>query len=128
MAIVGIGTDIVEIARLEKALSRSQRLAEKILTEAELVLYQNSAEPVRYLAKRFAVKEAAVKALGTGIGRGIGWQHIEVSNDDFGAPKLAFFNEFANRCDEKGVANSHVSISDEQHYAVATVILESGQR
>lgn len=126
MAIVGIGTDIVEIGRIESALNRSQRLAEKILTANELALFQQSTQPVRYLAKRFAAKEAAVKALGTGIGRGIGWQHIEVCNDDFGAPQLTFSNEFARRCDEKGVAYCHVSLSDEQHYAVATVILESG--
>ena len=125
MAIVGMGTDIVEIARIEEALSRSARLAPRVLTPAEMALFEASSEPVRYLAKRFAAKEAAVKALGTGIGRGIGWHHIEVSNDELGAPKLTFSDAFAQRCEALGVTHSHISISDEQHYATATVILES---
>lgn len=124
MAILGMGTDIVEIARIEEALSRSARLASRVLTEAEMALFESSPEPVRYLAKRFAAKEAAVKALGTGIGRGISWHHIEVSNDALGAPRLSFSAAFAERCDTMGVTRSHVSISDEQHYATATVILE----
>ena len=125
MAIVGMGTDIVEIARIEDALSRSARLASRVLTEQEMVIFGASPEPARYLAKRFAVKEAAVKALGTGIGRGINWHHICVGNNESGAPFLTFSDEFAKRCEEKGVVRSHVSISDEQHYATATVILES---
>ena len=72
-----------------------------------------------------AAKEAAVKALGTGIGNGISWQHIEVRNNDFGAPELHFSGEFAMMCQARGITRSVVSISDEQHYAVATVILES---
>ncbi|MEC9333978.1 MAG: holo-ACP synthase, partial [Pseudomonadota bacterium] len=79
----------------------------------------------RFLAKRFAAKEAAVKALGTGIGNGISWQHIEVRNNDLGAPELHFSGEFAAMCKNRGITRSVVSISDEQHYAVATVILES---
>ena len=77
------------------------------------------------MAKRFAAKEAAVKALGTGIGNGISWQHIEVRNNDLGAPELHFSGEFAAMCKNRGITRSVVSISDEQHYAVATVILET---
>ena len=124
MAILGMGTDIVEIARIEEALSRSDRLASRVLTDTELAIYHASSTPVRYFAKRFAAKEAAVKALGTGIGRGIGWHHIEVTNNDYGAPQLLFSGAFEQLCEQKGVTHSHVSISDEQHYAVATVILE----
>ena len=80
---------------------------------------------MRFLAKRFAAKEAAVKALGTGIGNGISWQHIEVTNDELGAPHLRFSGEFASRCEARGITRAVVSISDEQHYAVATVILET---
>ena len=127
MAIVGMGTDIVEIARIEEALSRSSRLASRVLTVAEMALFESSSELVRYLAKRFAAKEAAVKALGTGIGRGIGWHHIEVSNNELGAPCLSFSDAFAERCQALRVTHSHISISDEQHYATATVILESLQ-
>ena len=66
MAIVGMGTDIVEIARIEEALSRSSRLAPRVLTPTEMTLFESSSEPVRYLAKRFAAKEAAVKAMNLG--------------------------------------------------------------
>jgi len=69
--------------------------------------------------------EAAVKALGTGIGNGISWQHVEVRNNDLGAPELHFSGEFAAICKNRGITRSVISISDEQHYAVATVILES---
>ncbi len=125
MAIAGMGTDIVEIARIANALERSARLAKRVLTDAELALFDAHGEPARYLAKRFAAKEAAVKALGTGIGNGISWQHIEVSNNELGAPVLQFFGEFAVMCQARGITGAHLSIADEQHYAVATVILES---
>lgn len=80
--------------------------------------------PSRYLAKRFAVKEAMVKALGTGIGNGVSWQHIEVKNNELGAPFLHLSGEVKRLCEQRGITRSFVSISDERHYAVATVILE----
>lgn len=125
MAIAGLGTDVIEISRIAAQLERSDRLAKRVLTETEFTLFVNHNEPARYLAKRFAAKEAAVKALGTGIGRGISWQHIEVANNELGAPYLTFCDEFAEQCHARNITSSHVSISDEQHYAVATVILES---
>ena len=124
MPVVGIGTDIIEIARLEGQIARSDKLAKRILTEAEFSIYAAHATPVRYLAKRFAAKEAAVKALGTGIGNGVGWQQIEVANSDMGQPVLSFSGYFAQLCEQRGINRSFVSISDEQHYAVATVLLE----
>ena len=90
MAIAGIGTDIVELSRIEQALARGDRLARRILTPAELERFAAHTQPARYLAKRFAAKEAAVKALGTGIGVGISWQHIRVDNHPGGAPFLVF--------------------------------------
>ena len=124
MAIAGIGTDIVELGRIEQALARSDRLARRILTPAELERFAAHTQPARYLAKRFAAKEAAVKALGTGIGVGISWQHIRVENQPGGAPFLVFSDGFAHECERRNISHSHVSISDEQHYAVATVVLE----
>ncbi|GGW80830.1 holo-ACP synthase [Alteromonas halophila] len=125
MAVAGLGTDIVEIARLEESLRRSSRLVSRILTDNEQHLYAAQTQPVRYLAKRFAMKEAAVKALGTGIGNGIGWQHIETINDDMGAPQLIFHDRFKTLCEQRGIIRHFVSVSDEKHYAVATVILET---
>ncbi|WP_269519253.1 holo-ACP synthase [Alteromonas sp. BMJM2] len=125
MAIAGLGTDIVEIARLGKDEGAMLRLAKRVLTASELQQFEQHRTPQRFLAKRFAAKEAAVKALGTGIGNGISWQHVEVQHNELGAPTLAFNGEFAARCEARGITNSVISISDEQHYAVATVILES---
>jgi len=125
--IVGLGTDIVEIDRIEAQIKKSDRLAKRILTEPEQQIFEQHIHPARYLAKRFAAKEAAVKALGTGIGNGISWQHISVSNNQLGQPTLAFNGEFAEQCAVRGITHSLVSISDEKHYAVATVVLEANE-
>lgn len=130
--IVGLGTDIVEIARIEARVPvagekelQTNRLAKRVLTQSELDIFIKSSNPGRYLAKRFAAKEAAAKALGTGIGRGVSFQHIEISNDDNGAPKITFTDGAAQRLVLLGGKSGHVSIADEKHYATATVILES---
>ncbi|MEZ9196502.1 holo-ACP synthase [Shewanella sp. 10N.286.54.B9] len=130
--IVGLGTDIVEIARIEArviATSKDEllnnRLAKRVLTPLELALFVASSNPGRYLAKRFAAKEAAAKALGTGIGRGVSFQHIEISNNDNGAPIVTFTAGAAERLSTLGGVRGHLSIADEKHYATATVILEN---
>lgn len=125
MAIAGIGTDIVQISRLRDTLSRSSRFAERVLTANELAEYSGLKNPERFLAKRFAAKEAAAKALGTGIGRGVSFQHIEVTHTDTGAPELCFSGEFARLCESRNITHQFISIADEQEYAVATVVLES---
>lgn len=126
MAIVGLGTDIVEIARIEVQLAKgSDRLAKRVLTSNELKIFNQSTQPARYLAKRFAAKEAAAKALGTGIGRGVSFQHIETSNNGDGAPLIEFSQGAQERLALLGGKLGHISIADEKHYATATVILES---
>lgn len=124
--IVGLGTDIVEIQRVDDSVSRlGDAFAQRILTPSEFLLYQSSRHATRYLAKRFCVKEAAAKALGTGIGRGISWQHFQVENDNDGAPLLNFSAGAEKRLNLIGGSRALVSISDEVHYATAVVILES---
>ncbi|WP_299080986.1 holo-ACP synthase [uncultured Paraglaciecola sp.] len=125
MAIIGLGTDIVEIARIANQLEKSQRLAQRVLTPSEMLTFSASKFPERFLAKRFAAKEAAVKALGTGIGNGISFQDVEVVNLSSGQPTLIFSSKFAELCKARDINHSFVSISDEQHYAMATVVLES---
>ena len=125
MAVLGLGTDIVQIDRLEAQLARSDKLARRVLTDAEFEQFSANKYPARYLAKRFAAKEAAVKAIGIGIGNGISWQHVQVSNLESGQPVLSFNGLFAELCEKRGITRSHLSIADEQAYAVATVILES---
>ncbi|MGI3026754.1 holo-ACP synthase, partial [Vibrio cholerae] len=79
----------------------------------------------RYLAKRFAAKEAASKALGTGIAHGVSFQDFAISNDDNGKPLLSLSGKAAELAQRSQVASVHLTISDERHYAVATVILEA---
>lgn len=125
MAIVGLGTDIIEIARIEQSLARSPRLVQRVLTETEQQILAAHGQPARYFAKRFAAKEAAAKALGTGIGRGISFQHFSVSNDPSGRPQLELTGPAKALADSMQVRSVWLSISDEQAYACATVILES---
>jgi len=124
--IVGMGTDIIELARIEATLSRlGDAFAKRILDDNEFTVYRDSKQSLNYLAKRFAIKEAAAKAWGTGIGRGVSWQHMHTSNSEYGAPCLSFSDGAQTRFLELGAAHCHLSVSDEQHYAVAHVILES---
>lgn len=126
MAILGIGTDIVEIARIEGAISRSgDRLAKRILSDDEWLQYQSHQQPARFLAKRFAVKEAAAKALGTGIRNGLAFNQFQVSNDPLGKPQLLFREQAEVMAQQLGIRSIHVTIADERHYACATVIIES---
>lgn len=124
--IIGLGTDIVEIARIQAQYERlGSRFAARILTESERETLAQTKEPARLLAKRFAVKEAAAKALGTGIGRGVSFQHIELQHNEWGAPILVFTGGAQERFELLGGRGMHISLSDEQHYATATVVLES---
>lgn len=126
MAIVGLGTDIVEVARIDAILARSgDRLAWRILVDSELQIYRKHQRPIRFLAKRFAVKEAAAKALGTGIRGGLAFNQFEVISDKWGKPGLQLHGRAAEIAAKLGVTAIHVTLSDERCYACATVIFES---
>ena len=126
MAILGLGTDIVEIARIEGVIARSgDRLALRVLSDNEWTIWETHQQPVRFLAKRFAVKEAASKALGTGIRNGLAFNQFEVYNDELGKPKLRLWGEAKLLAERMGVVHMHVTLADERHYACATVIIES---
>ena len=125
MALVGLGTDIVEIARIEKIIARTKdAFAKRVLNESEFEKYTQTRFKARYLAKRFAVKEAASKALGTGIACGVSFQDFEVTNDPLGKPLLTFTGMAKKISEDRGVNAILLTISDEKHYAVATVLLE----
>ena len=126
MAILGIGTDIVALDRIEKLFEKHpERFPERILTTYELEEMQKLNNPVHFLAKRFAVKEAASKALGTGIAKGVQFVDFEVRHDDLGKPELRVYNHAENIMRKKNIHSSHLSISDEKRYAVAYVIFET---
>lgn len=121
--ITGIGTDIIQLSRIRSALARrGDGLARRLLADSEWQQYQQQADPARFLAKRFAAKEAALKALGTGLRHGIRWHDVAVVNDSDGKPQLVFAGSAAQLLAGR---RSHVSISDEQDYALAFVIIDS---
>ncbi len=130
MSIVGIGTDIVEIARLERMQAdHGERLAARLLAPSEWPGYRGASssgpgEAAAFLARRFAAKEAAAKALGCGIGREAGFRDLRVGHDETGAPVLTFDGPAAGRAARLGVQTAHLSISDERRYAIAMVVLE----
>lgn len=123
--ILGIGTDIIEVERFDDLLARrGVALAERLLSDSEMVGFAAHQTPARYLAKRFAAKEAALKALGTGLRNGMRWKDISVEHDELGKPILAFFGAAKTHIEALGVNASHITISDERHYVVAFVIIE----
>lgn len=124
--ISGIGVDIVETARVQEVLERfGERFARRILTADELAEYARREHSCRFLATRFAAKEAAAKAFGTGIGEEFGFHSLQIENDERGKPCLRFLGRGSELAARRGIGNALVSLADEKHYVVAMVILES---
>ena len=123
--IYGIGTDIVEVSRIEFSLERfGDVFARRILNEREWHAYSLSKTQARFLAKRFAAKEAFAKALGTGFRPPAVFQNIGVMHDDLGKPVFDLAPELQAFLDDKGISQQHLSISDEKALAAAFVVLE----
>ena len=123
----GVGVDIVAIKRIEDALYRhGDRFLRRILGEGEVGECAAHRTPARFLAKRFAVKEAFAKAFGSGIGAEIGWHDIAVAHHANGRPQLRFSDALQARLRQAGCGAAHLSISDEADYAMAYVVLEKG--
>jgi holo-[acyl-carrier protein] synthase len=123
--IFGVGTDVVEIDRIRKALERwGERFAERILSPSELKRFKSHRQQANYLAKRFAAKEAFTKALGTGIKAPANWHGVWVANLPSGKPQLQFSEPLKKVLSSHAITGSHVSLADERGIAVATVILE----
>ena len=123
--IYGVGTDVVEIGRIEKALARwGERFAERVLCAPELERFRKHKQPVAYLAKRFAAKEAFTKALGTGIRAPANWHGVWIVNRPSGKPELEYSPALRLLLEKRGISRSHVTLTDERGVAVATVILE----
>jgi holo-[acyl-carrier protein] synthase len=123
--IYGIGTDIVSTSRIAAAWERhGETFAQRILAPQEWAGFSANNQPARFLAKRFAAKEAFAKALGTGIRAPATWHNIRVAHDELGKPVLHFSPELAAFMDCHAIRNHHLSISDEKEMAAAFVILE----
>lgn len=125
--LLGIGTDLARIARFETLLQRrGEQAIKRLLTPDEQQALKQAANPAAYFAKRFAAKEALLKALGTGLRNGLSWQDMQVSNDALGKPLMQLSGKAAELASSLGVARIHLSLSDEQDLALAFVVLETG--
>lgn len=128
--IVGIGIDLVDMRRIERLLYKfGDRFIQKIFTKEEQAYAKSSAHPLQVYANRFAAKEASVKALGTGMGGGIGWQDIEVGRLSSGAPVLYMhrkaYEVLLSRVPQGYTGTLHVSFSDEPPYSTAFVVISA---
>ncbi|KAA0873829.1 holo-ACP synthase [Nitrincola tapanii] len=122
--IVGVGVDMVVIERMAQALQRTPRIARRLLADAEWLEFEQVKDPARFLAKRFAVKEAVLKALGTGLAQGISWQEICVQKTAAGQPYVTLQGQAARQAESLGIQHWHVSYSDEKAQVVALAIAE----
>jgi holo-[acyl-carrier protein] synthase len=121
--IFGVGTDIVEISRIQKTYDRfGERFIERLLMPEERASFQGSKRPVRFLAMRFAGKEATVKAMGTGFRHGVWIRDVGIINNAWGRP-LVIFSERAKRvCRDLGIGEAHVSLTDDAGLVVAFAV------
>lgn len=126
MSIYGIGIDLCDIARIEKILQRpnNQAFAKKVLHPQEMKVFDSHRFQARFLAKRFAAKEAFAKALGTGIAEGVTLADVQICNNGQGKPYLVLHGASLKKIDTIG-GKPHLSISDERQHAIAQVIIET---
>ena len=124
MFIKGIGTDIVKISRVEELVScYGDRFLKRLFLPGEISYCQTKKRPAIHFAARFAAKEALLKALGTGLSQGISWKDMEVCRQPGSAPEFALSGRVAELCRERGITGNLVSLSHEQEFALAFVII-----
>lgn len=124
--VIGIGTDIVEISRIAKLYAKfPDSFAQRLLTADELQELATKSFPERFLAKRWALKEAVSKALGTGIAKGVSFTDMQIGHTELGAPTLLLTGRSKQRADELGIHHWQISVSDENQYCVAFVVAQS---
>jgi holo-[acyl-carrier protein] synthase len=123
--IVAIGIDLVEIARIEEVFTRrGERFRARVFTEGEISYCESRASKLSSYAARFAAKEAAMKALGTGWAEGVGWRDVEVVSGPSGAPTLELRGRALERMREIGATRALVSLTHSGNLAMAQVVLE----
>ena len=123
--IFGVGTDIVELDRIQATYDRfGEHFVTRILMDEELELFRQSKWPVRFLAMRFAGKEATVKAMGTGFRHGIWLRDVGITNNDWGRPLIIWSPRGRDVCDRLGIGSGHVSLTDDAGLVVAFAVVE----
>jgi holo-[acyl-carrier protein] synthase len=126
MPVVALGMDLVQIKRLEAVLARrGQRFVERVFTPAERRYCESRARPATHFAGRFAVKEAVMKALGTGWARGVRWRDIEVRRGGSGPPELVLHGATAGIARQRSIERIHITITHDAGLAAAVAVAES---
>ena len=126
MSIFGIGVDLVNAKRIQLLYKKyGDRFPKRILDDDEMQLFENSKNKERYLCNAFAGKEAAVKALGTGFSQGVHWKDFGLSRKSSGQPYLHYTKKIKEKFNSLGISSSHISISDEDPWSIAMVVLET---
>lgn len=123
--IYGVGTDIVELSRIQSTYERfGDHFVRRLLMDEELELFRTSKWPVRFLAMRFAGKEATVKAMGTGFGHGVWLRDVGITNNDWGRPLVIWSRKGQAVCKQLGIGNGHVSLTDDGGLVLAFAVVE----
>ncbi len=124
--IAGTGTDLIEIERIRASIARyGDRFLRRIYTPGEIAYCSRKKHSAESYAARFAAKEAAAKALGTGISQGVSWLEIEVLREPSGRPSLVFHGRAAGRAARMGVIHTSLSLTHSRELALAVVTLET---
>jgi holo-[acyl-carrier protein] synthase len=126
MSVVGLGIDMIEVARIEHSLERfGERFMKRVFTDGEIAYCQSMKFPARHFAARFAAKEALSKAFGTGIGKAMGWRDIDVRKKESGEPFVILSGGAESLARERGVKSVLISLTHTDNHAVAVIALES---
>ncbi|MEO1244509.1 MAG: holo-ACP synthase [Pseudomonadota bacterium] len=124
--IFGVGTDIVELSRVQATYERfGEHFVRRILMDEEIALFRKSKQPVRFLAMRFAGKEAAVKAMGTGFANGIWLRDVGITNNRWGRPLIIWSERGLRVCERLGIGEGHVSLTDDAGLVMAFAVCEA---
>ncbi len=124
--IVGVGTDIVDVERIAKVYQRQgQAFVQRVLSKSEQLELEQQRYPERFLAKRWALKEAVSKALGTGMAQGVCFKEMTIGHKETGQPILLLEGTTQQKADELGITDWAISVSDEKHHTVAFVVAEN---
>ena len=124
--IVGIGTDLVEIDRIERIIRRwGDRFLKMVFTAREITYCEQRRTPAVHYAARFAAKESFFKSVGSGLGMGLSLREIEVTRGDRGKPELQLHGQARRLIDERGGAMVHISLTHTGDYASAVVVVEA---
>jgi holo-[acyl-carrier protein] synthase len=121
--ITGIGTDLIEIVRIQRAIEKNPHFMERVYTANEIAYCRRKKNAWQSFAARFAAKEAVSKALGTGIGP-VGLMEIEILNAENGQPKVVLHGKALQLAADRNIQRVHISLSHSEAYAMATAVLE----